>query len=613
MKDVFQKIEDNKTYKGLAIGLIILGLSAAITAITFALSSAVMDPELYGSYLNSASLIMMNLLPVLLFMTIVYVISNKIWLSFSLTSLVFVSLGIVNKLKLTYRDDPLVFLDFKLAGESLQMAGRYDISLSFRWIGVILVLIAFAFVLKKFFDLKINSKRIRMTSLAALIVLSTFIFTGFYFDKDIYDSIGDGEVSNMLIETERYQSKGFVYPLVYSIESSRQRPFEGYDPEKAKKDLDQYSYSDIDEDEKLNVVSIMLEAYNDFSKFESIELNPETYDYFHKLEEESYSGRTMTNVFAGGTINTERAFLTGYHHHPLYNEKTNSFVWYFKEQGYYTEATHPITGSFYNRRNSNEYIGFDNFDYYENKYQYVQEQPLMDMSFFDFIIEGYEDSVKKGVPYFHFSVTYQNHGPYSDKLIDEDEFLIKKPGYSTADYNIANNYLRGIRDTNLALEKLVDTFEASDEPVVMVLFGDHNPWLGTDNSAYNMMDINMDMGTVEGFENYYETPYIIWANEKAKRVLGKDFKGEGPVISPNHLMGELFQYIGWEGNEYMQYTNNLKEQLPVNHEAYFKTGGKYIPSNRLPEEIEEKWIDFRHVEHYTKTKFSSEVNTKDKK
>lgn len=608
MRRLFEKVQDNKIYKTIAIVAMLLGLSIAIVAITFALSSATLDTELYESYLNSISLIAMNLLPILLFMSIVYVVSNKLWLSFSLTSLLFVTLGIVNKLKLTYRDDPLVFLDFKLAGESIQMAtSRYDISLSFRWIGVIIGLIVVAFLLKKFFDFKIDSKRLRMGSTMALVVLGGFIFTGFYFDKDIYDSIGDGSVANMLIASERYQSKGFVYPLVYSIESSRQKPFDGYDEEKAKKDLDEYEYSDIDEGEKVSVVSIMLEAYNDFSKFDSIKLDPRTYEYFHKLQEESISGKVMTNVFAGGTINTERAFLTGYHHHPLYNQPTNSYVWYFKDQGYKTEAMHPITGSFYNRRNSNEYIGFDNFDYYENKFKEVQEDPLMDMRFFDFIIDGYQDSVDEGKPYYHFSVTYQNHGPYFDTKYDDEEYLVKRPEYNESDYNIANNYLRGIYETNQALEKLVGTFQASEEPVVLLLFGDHNPWLGTENSAYKMLGIDMDMDTVEGFKNYYETPYIIWGNQAAKDSLGKEFTGEGPTISPNFLMAELFDYLDWDGNEFMQYNSDLKEDIQVNHTAYFKSKGSFIKSTELPQGIEAQWNDFKHVEYYTKTNFSGDM------
>lgn len=597
------RIEENKTYKAIIIGIIILGLSGIIMAITFGLSSATLNLSLYKSYLLSPLLMTMNLIPILMVMVLIYLISNRLWLGYSITALLFVVMGIINKIKLTYRDDPFVFMDLKLAGESIEMAGRYDVSLSFKWITVLLGLVVIGVIVKIFMDFKINSQRTRIVSLLIISLISIVIFNVFYFDSKVYAKVGDDTKINKWIESQRFQSKGFVYPFLYSVKDVKERVPEGYDKEKAEEALRQYTYKDIEEDKKVNLVTVMLEAYNDFSKFEGVELNEDIYEFLHKLEEESISGKLITNVFAGGTIDTERGFLTGYHHHPKYREKTNSHVWYMQEQGYKTEAMHPITGSFYNRRNGNEYIGFENFDYYENKYEAVQEDYLMDMRFFDFVIEGFEDSISEGRPYFNYALTYQNHGPYSDERFREEEYLKKKPEYNESDYNIVNNYLAGIYSTNHALEKLVNYFSNSQEPVVLVLFGDHNPWLGKDNSCYHMLDINIDLATVDGFNNYYETPYIIWGNEAAKETLGKNFQGDGQTVSPNHLMTETFEYIGWEGNEYMQYISNLKKELPVNHILYFKEEGKIIPSGETSPHIKGLWKDFIDVEYYMKTNF----------
>lgn len=90
-----------------------------------------------------------------------------------------------------------------------------------------------------------------------------------------------------------------------------------------------------------------------------------------------------------------------------------------------------------------------------------------------------------------------------------------------------------------------------------------------------MMNINWDLSTVEGFVNYYQTPYLIWGNDGAKKTFNKDFVGEGSTISPNFLMAELFQYLGWEGNEYMQYITNLKDKINVTHKLYYKENEQY--------------------------------------
>lgn len=63
--------------------------------------------------------------------------------------------------------------------------------------------------------------------------------------------------------------------------------------------------------------------------------------------------------------------------------------------------------------------------------------------------------------------------------------------------------------------------------------------------------------------NYYCTRYVIWANDAAKKVLGNDFTGEGPDISPNFLMNLVFQECGWEGPAFLRYTDEVMEKLPA--------------------------------------------------
>jgi len=587
----------SKSFKEGAITFVaIVILSVLIMSITFAFSSGAFNLPLFKSYFKGTLLLLLNFIPIFLFMMFMYLITNRLWAAFSLTSILFVTMSIINKFKLMYRDDPFVFADVRLVSESLIMAQKYDIRLSPKVIMLIIALIAITVFLKFFLKFKITSKRVRVSSLIVLILAGFIIFKWFYFDSEIYKKVGDKSLINIWIASEQFQSKGFVYPFIYSIKDAIETPPEGYDEKKVMEELAARNYSDIPENQKVNIISIMLESYNDFSKFKDVEFGIDIYENFHQLQKESIHGNLIVNVFAGDTINTERAFLTGYYNHPKYFSKTNSFVWYFKEQGYRTEAMHPITGSFYNRRNVNEYLGFDSFDHYDNKYSYVQEGYLEDFYFFDYIIEGFENSKKNNQPYFNFSVTYQNHGPYSAEKYTEKEYLKKKAGYDEANYNIINNYFTGIYKTDQAIKKLVDYFRNEEEPTIILIFGDHNPWLGKDHTGYDMLNINLDLSTVEGFVNYFETPYIIWANDGAKEMFNKDFTGEGNTVSPNLLMAELFQHLGWEGNEYMQYILDMKEKFDVNHKIYFKENGEY--KEELSPENKELWNNFVNLEYY---------------
>ncbi|TAH63108.1 MAG: LTA synthase family protein [Gottschalkiaceae bacterium] len=595
------KIENNNMLKSIIISLSLVLLSILIMSVTFVFSTAVFDSALFKSYFSGKWLLLMNFIPIFLFMLLMYLIWNRLWAAYSATSLIFVTMSLVNKFKLMYRDDPFTFIDIRLVRESLIMAKSYSLRPGSRVIILIVGLILVAVVLKLFFKFKIISPKIRISLLIALILMSTLIFNGFYFNPKIYNEVGDKTLINIWVQSDQFKSKGFVYPFIYSITYAKEVELEGYNEKKAEKDLFKYDHKAIPENERVNIIAIMLESYNDFSEFNGVDLGIDIYQNFHEIQKESIQGKLVTNIFAGDTIKTERAFITGFYNHPKYYKTTNSFAWYFKKQGYKTEAMHPITGSFYNRRNVNEYLGFDSFEHYDNKYKFKEKSNLEDWHFFDSIIEGYENNKAENKPYFHFSVTYQNHGPYSNERLTEEEYLKNKNHYDEGTYNMVNNYFAGINQTDKALKKIIDYFRNEEEPTIIIIFGDHNPWLGKDHVGYDMMNIDLDLSTVEGFKNYYQTPYIIWGNSGAKKMFNKDFIGEGNTISPNFLMPELFHYLGWEGNEYMQYLLNVKEKFDVMHNLYFKENGEF--KSELSQENKKLWEEFLNVEHYYSQNF----------
>ncbi len=585
----------NKYIEKTFLIIVILLLSFLIMSLTFVFSSAVWNMDFFTSYFQSELLMLMNFIPIFIFMMILYLISNRLWLSFLFTSFLFIAMSIVNKFKLYFRDEPFWFIDIKLIRESMDMKQKYSINLSRNMVIMFIGLILITIILKLFMDYRQESKKSRIIVLVGTLITTYIIFSGPYFNSKVYADLGDKSLINIWSQSQQYQSKGFVYPFIYSMTQVLDREIENYDEDKAIEDLAKYDYKDIEEEKKVNVITIMLEAYSDFSEFESVEFKKDPYEYFHRLQSESIEGNLVTNIFGGGTIDTERAFLTGYYHLPSFFKDTNSFVWYFKEQGYVTEAMHPIYGWFYNRRNVNPYLGFDSYDYYENKYSKVSEEYLQDIDFFNYIIEGYKTNKGKS-PYFNFSVTYQNHGPYDENYYEENQFITREKNYDDIAFNMFNNYLAGINRTDEAIESLIEFFRTEDEPVVVLFFGDHKPWLGNNDIGYKMMDIGIDFSTKEGFLNYYKTPFLIWGNDAAKSTLEKDLVGEVDDISPNFLMAELFKAIGWEGNEYMQYTQELKNYYDVNHLVYFKENGEY--TSELSAENKTRYEEFMNVEYY---------------
>lgn len=573
-------IVNNKIKKSyLFSNILILLLCFTILFGTFCFTNPYINTTYIISYFLDPLLILLNFLPIILIFYLIFVISNRLWLSYFLTTIIFILPSIINKYKIVYRDFPFIFEDISLFFEAMKMTEEYKLIINF---GMVILIVFYVITTLILFNLKTHKSkpRLKIYFISIIMFISLFSYNNFYLNDNIYKKIGNEKLINPMSKTQKFQIRGFVYSFINSSKKYVYPIPRNYNERKVIDKLNSYLEKKIENDKKVNIIAIMLEAYADFSNYDSFDFNIDIYEKYNKLLEESYHGTLISNVFVGGTIDTERGFLTGYLNHNNYYKPTNSFVWYLREQGYYTEAMHPIYGWFYNRRNVNKNIGFMNYDYLENKYNTISNDFLMDNDFLKFIIEGYENNKKRNVPYFNFTVTYQNHGPYDEKNTeiesDGTEYITKKNSYNKKTYKLVNNYFNGINITNNALWDLINYFRGVNDPTVILLFGDHKPNFGIDNGGYKMLGINMDISTEEGFMNYYSVPYVIWGNTSAKTILNKDFVGKGNTISPNYLMAELFDYIDIEGNSYMQFITEKKSSIPIINQELFNVHTQHL-------------------------------------
>lgn len=557
-------------------------------------------------YWSSPLLLALNILPVIAVGLLCYGITGRSSWSFALTSIVTLGLSAANYYKIALRDDPLMLGDLLLIREAGNMLERYDLFLS-KTIACVIFCFLIGFLFLHFLLRAKANWKLRIGSICCGLLLfgclyPTLVNGSTYANATTYEHIDERWSA-----TQQYIAHGFIYPFVYSVNDSIDRPPEGYEENLAEEKLSAYTDGDIPESEKVNIIGIMLEAFNDFSKFDSVELKLDIYDTWHQLEEEGYSGQLVTNIFAAGTINTERSFLTGFSDVTTYRSNTNSYAWYFQSQGYNVGGMHPSENWFYNRRNINEYLGFNSYYFLENYYlDLTSEIPVSDDVFFADFIENYEACTEGDTPYFNFSITFQGHGPYeagTSKWRESGSYIEYDEQYNIYQYNTVENYFGSIENTNDNLKLLTDYLREDDEPVVLVLFGDHNPFLGENNLTYGYMGINLDQDTQDGFLNYYSTPYIIWANDAAKEALGNDFQGEGPTISPCFLMHQVFELCGWDGPAYMQATEEIYKTIPVVH-----TTRRYLYNgqltNNLPEEQAELVSEYLNLQYYWRTNFA---------
>jgi phosphoglycerol transferase MdoB-like AlkP superfamily enzyme len=554
-----------------ALALVVWSAGLGMVCLFFA--KANYGRALFDSYLQIPLTVVLNLLPVLFVTLLIFLLSNRIWISVVLSGAFFSVVTFINYFKIGFRGDPLLVSDAIYIQEAADMGGKYAVTLTpGMWLTFAAILVCSVlsfFLLRAHF----RSWKPRLLTLAVLIAAGAVLYPTVFRSEAVYE-----RTSNLNVElpdkdmsawsaTDNYVCRGFVYPLVYSTRDLTNRKPEGFKKSEAAALLNSYAYDDIPEGQKVSVISVMLEAYNDLSSFGSLEFNTDPYTFFHKLQKESLSGQLVTNIFAGGTIDTERCFLTGSTEMYEYRGDAGSYARYFNEQGYYTEFCHPGYNWFYNRDNVAEYLGFQASHFNNDLFAMPWEDTIMnDDSVFPLLIDQYGKAAAGGTPYFNFTVTYQNHGPYAeDYLYDQNNEYIRDTGLSDGAYNILNNYFWGINVTDMALESFIGHFRELDEPVVIVLFGDHNPWLGDNSYVYEELGIDLSRSSDKSFYDYYHTPYVIWANDAAKEALDGDFSGDGGDFSPFLLMPRLFDECGWGGNQYMKACRDLRELLDVVH------------------------------------------------
>lgn len=165
-----------------------------------------------------------------------------------------------------------------------------------------------------------------------------------------------------------------------------------------------------------------------------------------------------------------------------------------------------------------------------------------------------------------------------------------------------NAYMTTIMETDRQLAAFMDRLREAPEPVVLVTFGDHLPWMGDGNAFYDEMGMDVNASGDAGFYRRYTTRYLIWANDAARKIIGHDVTGEGPAVSPCYLMDLVFDQLGWDGPGFMQAMDEMMEVFPiVSTTGRTMTDG--VLSGQVPEERLELYRRFQHLQYYWRNEF----------
>lgn len=564
-------------------------------------------------------IILVTLIPIFLLLLFFFFIFKRVWISFTITSALVYILSLSNYFKQNFRREALYFSDVFNIREGMEMAVTYKINFTDVMLlifGATAVLILILKLLPTFVSLRLKNRIAgALVSLLILIFPVVNLYTTY-----AMENFTATKHSTRYDLAANYASRGVVFSFINSYGDFVGRKPEGYSQSQVDEILTQYPEVSLLENQEVNIMMVSLESYADLGKFYDLsESEVDPYFNFNKLKEDSYSGELIVDVFGGGTIETERSSMSGYRNLGRFQKETETFVQYFKRNGYATEYMHPFFKYFYARGQITPNLGFDSYLFADDELWVEQDRKdtylwqywkVMDnKELFSMMTDRFFDSIEMNGPTFEYTMTIQGHGPYSQFPWTEKVYLPPNDQIEEDLYWAVSHYLDWIYRADLEIQNLRESIDESDEPVVLVLFSDHLPGLGTEESGdpfefYNVANVNMDPSEIEGILNMYGVEYLFYANDVAKEKLDIDETKEGNQISPMYLLPELFDYLNLDGSSYLNYLKELKEELPVQNIYVYKYLNEwYFRSEDLPENLEKLVSEYDAMSYYMQYKF----------
>ena len=260
-----------------------------------------------------------------------------------------------------------------------------------------------------------------------------------------------------------------------------------------------------------NIICILLESFIDPELVKFLELSDEVVPNFHKLYQNYTSGYLEVPVVGAGTANTEFEILTGMgmqffglgeYPYKTILKQTNceSIASDLSEIGYGTHVVHNNGGNFYSRRNAFSMMGFDTFT--SKEMMDIREYTPLGTWPKDEILIG---EVEKALDYtpdqpdFVYTITVGSHGDYpQEKVLDDPEIQVS--GVEDEGMHYAwEYYVNMVHETDKFIGDLIEMLSERDEPTIVVMFGDHLPTMGLEES-------DMKTGTL------FKTQYATWNN-----------------------------------------------------------------------------------------------------
>lgn len=274
---------------------------------------------------------------------------------------------------------------------------------------------------------------------------------------------------------------------------------------------------------------------------------------FRRLWKRTGYAHAMSPVFGGYTANAEFEILCGF---PVVEDNVKferqllndapCLPHLLAEQGYRTVVSHPNVPVFWNRVNAYRRLGFQT---YWSKLDFqlddMNRNFLSDASLYRQVLEKISDPAAARQPLLDYIVTYFGHWNYP--LNDARPNAIT----TTSAVEEVGSYANTMYYKSRELMSFLEQLQAQDPDGIIVLFGDHLPFMGENFAGYadsGVLASKRSDFSNEMFSFYVSTPLIIIDGPR------------GPVKTGNipiyEIPGLLLALLHLNGSTIMDYTQS---------------------------------------------------------
>lgn len=532
---------------------------------------------------------------------IIFIFFYYICFPYRITVIIFYGIGVVFSIAnycvgIFRNGNAIMPSDIPALKTAMNVSSNYKIELpinSFKWISLAIICCVVTVCVCRMIENRMKIKtRICLGGLILVLTLSGYM--GIDFKNGYYKiNLDYWEISNS------YYKYGIPVTFLTLCQNTKVKKPENYKKESVIEVYNTYDDNNnreqnITDDKRPTVIAIMNESWSDLNIIHDFESNPDYMPFWHSFDTPVMKGDLLVSVHGSRTCNTEFEFLTGASMRNLprwsypyqqYSLKTlPSLAREFKNNGYDTVAILPGKPENWNRKNALLNLGFDRFI---DKNDFIDPEYIgyfiSDKSCYDKIIEEFKNKEKEK---FIFAVTIQNHGGYNSSRFNNDEMV--QLGSELNTYTDAREYLTLIQKADQALESLFTYFEKIDEPVIICIFGDHQPYL--DEEFYEKLyGHSLKELSSEEEEKRYMTPYLIWSNYDT------GIQKERKNTSANFLGTLLLNASGILENPFYEYIYSMQQEITEMNRDYYRTKDGVLHKS----DEDDEWLkEYQDMQYY---------------